>query len=145
MKAMREWTPFKDFEDFFANMNMRFPHHENALQLMTRADWAPSVDISETDSEFLIKVEVPEVKKEDLHVQVDNGMLNISGERHHELEDRKLHRTERYFGRFERSFKLPENVREDSIKAQQKDGMLYIHLGKTEIEKAPRKLEVKVS
>ena len=83
--------------------------------------------------------------EEDLHVQVNNGMLNISGERHHELEDKKLHRTERYFGHFERSFKLPENVREDTIRAEQKDGMLYIHLGKTEIESAPRKLEIKVS
>jgi len=143
MKAMKEWTPFKDFEDFFANM--RWPRYENAMQLMTRADWSPSVDISETDGEFLIKVEVPEVKKEDLHVQVDNGMLTISGERHHEMEDEKLHRTERFFGRSERSFKLPENVREDTIKAEQKHGMLYIRLGKTEIEKAPRKLEINVS
>jgi HSP20 family protein len=143
MKTMKEWTPFKDFEDFFANM--RWPRNDAAMQLMTRADWSPSVDISETDSEFLIKVEVPEVKKEDLHVQVDSGMLTISGERHHEMEDKKLHRTERFFGRFERSFKLPENVREDTIRADQKNGMLYIHLGKTEIEKAPRKLEIKVS
>ncbi|HSM68833.1 MAG TPA: Hsp20/alpha crystallin family protein [Xanthomonadales bacterium] len=138
----RMMTPFRDFEDFFANLH--WPRQENALQMMTRADWAPSVDISESDKEYLIKVEVPEVKKEDLHVQVNNGMLNISGERHHEMEDKKLHRTERYFGHFERSFKLPENVREDSIKAEQKNGMLYIHMGKTEIEPAPRKLEIKV-
>ena len=143
MDFNKRLTPFKDFEDFFANLH--WPRHENALQLMTRADWAPSVDISESEDEFLIKVEVPEVKKEDLNVQVNNGMLNISGERHHEMEDKKLHRTERYFGHFERSFKLPENVREDSIRAEQKDGMLYIHLGKTEIEPAPRKLEIKVS
>lgn len=143
MKAMREWTPFKDFEDFFANM--QWPRHENAMQFMTRSDWAPAVDISESDNEFLIKVEVPEVDKEDLHVQVDNGMLNITGERNYEMEDRKLHRRERFYGHFERSFKLPENVKEESIRAEQKDGMLYIHLDKTEIEKAPRKLEIKVS
>ena len=64
MKAMKEWTPFKDFEDFFASM--RWPRYENSMQMMTRADWSPSVDISETDGEFLIKVEVPEVKKEEL-------------------------------------------------------------------------------
>lgn len=143
MNKARHLTPFKDFEDFFANLH--WPRHENALQLMTRADWVPSVDISEADDEFLIKVEVPEVRKEDLNVQVNNGMLNISGERHHGMEDRKLHRTERYFGHFERSFKLPENVREDMIRAEQKDGMLYVHLGKPEIEPAPRKLEIKVS
>lgn len=142
MDMMKRMTPFKDFEDFFANLH--WPRHENALQMMTRADWVPSVDISETDKEYLIKVEIPEVKKEDLHVQVDNGMLNISGERHHEMEDKKLHRTERYFGHFERSFKLPENVREDTIKAERKNGMLYIHMDKTEIEPAPRKLEIKV-
>jgi HSP20 family protein len=143
MKAMREWTPFKDFEDFFANM--QWPRHENAMQLMTRSDWAPAVDISESEKEFLIKVEVPEVDKKDLHVQVDNGMLNITGERNYEMEDRKLHRRECFYGHFERSFKLPENVKEESIRAEQKDGMLYIHLDKTEIEKAPRKLEIKVS
>jgi HSP20 family protein len=142
MKALRQWTPFKDFEDFFANMH--WPRYESPMQTMIRSDWAPSVDISETDNEFLIKVEVPEIKKEDLHVDVNNGMLNISGERHHEMEDVKLHRTERFFGRFERSFRLPENVREDSIRAEQKNGMLYIHLGKTEIEPAPRKLEITV-
>ena len=143
MKARRMMTPFRDFEDFFANLH--WPRQENALQLMTGADWAPSVDISEADNEFLIKVEVPEVKKEDLQVQVNNGMLNISGERHHEMEDKKLHRTERFFGHFERSFKIPENVREDAIHAEQRDGMLYIHLGKAEIEPAPRKLDIKVS
>ena len=142
MKAMREWTPFKDFEDFFANLRM--PRYDNAMQFMTRADWSPAVDISESESEFQIRVEVPGIRKEDLQVDVNAGMLNISGERHHEMEDVKLHRTERYFGRFERSFKLPENVREDTIQAEQKDGVLFIHLGKTEIEPAPRKLEIKV-
>ena len=93
MNITRRIAPFRDFEDFFANLH--WPRHENALQLMTSADWAPSVDISESDDEFLIKVEVPEVWKEDLTVQVNNGMLNISGERRHEMEDKKFHRTER--------------------------------------------------
>jgi HSP20 family protein len=92
--------------------------------------WRPSVDITEEDKEFLIKVEIPEVKKEDLELEVDNGILIIKGERREHVKDEKRHRIERFYGNFERSFTLPENVREDGVSAKMDDGMLYIHLGR---------------
>lgn len=136
------YSPFRDFENFLGNR--RLLQDEGPFNLTRRGGWTPSVDISETDDEFLVKVEIPEVKKEDLHVEVANGILTLKGERREVTEDKKLHRTERFYGSFERSFSLPDNVREDNINAEQKDGMLYIHLGKTEIEQTPLKLDIKV-
>ena len=141
MNIMR-YTPFRDFENFLENW--RWPHEGTDVGWVRHGDWMPSVDISESDKEFLIKVEIPEVAKEDVHVEVANGMLSINGERREKAEDKKLHRKERFYGRFERSFALPDNVLEDNIRAEHKNGMLYIHLGKSEIEKAARKLEIKV-
>lgn len=143
MKLAR-YTPFRDFENFLDNWN--WPQERADLGFVRNGDWLPSVDISETPKEFLIKAEIPEVPREDVHVEVANGMLTIKGERREvkETSNEKLHRKERFHGRFERSFALPENVREDAISAEHKHGMLYIHLGKSEIEKAPRKLEIKV-
>lgn len=138
-----KYSPFRDFENFLGNW--RWPQDQGYGQLVGQGAWMPSVDITETDEEFLVKVEIPEVRKEDLDVEVNNGMLVIKGERREEKEDRKLHRTERFYGHFERSFSLPDNVREDNISAEQRDGMLYIHIGKTEIETSPRKLDIKVN
>jgi len=141
---LARYTPFRDFENFLENW--RWPLEGTDIGFVKHGDWMPSVDISETGKEFLVKVEIPEVAKDDVHVEVANGMLTIKGERREEKEvtGKKLHRKECFYGRFERSFSLPENVREDTITAEHKDGMLYIHLGKAEIEKAPRKLEIEV-
>ena len=113
---------------------------------MTVADWAPSVDISETDDEYLIKVELPGVPKEDVKVTVHDGVLTLQGERKLEREqkDNKFHRVERSYGSFARSFTLPENVDGGSVQAKHKDGLLYLHLGKIE-ETKPRSIEVKVA
>jgi HSP20 family protein len=137
------YNPARDLEELFDRFNWTLGK-ENSLETMTRTDWMPSVDISESEDEFLIKAEVPEVKKEDLKIQVNNGMLIISGERRHEKKDKKQHRVERYYGTFSRSFSLPDNVTEKDIKADQKDGMLYVHLKKTEPTQ-PKTLEIKVS
>jgi len=141
--SLIRYNPMQDFDEFFERFN-RPTWGEKGLQTMTRADWMPSVDITESDEEFLIKVEVPEVAKKDIKVQVNNGMLTITGERRQESEDKKQHRTERYYGSFSRSFSLPENVAEDAISADQKDGMLYVHLNKSAPAK-PRTTEVKIS
>jgi HSP20 family protein len=103
----------------------------------------PAVDVTESNDEFLITVEIPQVAKEDVHVEIQNHMLNIKGERKYENEDKKAHRIERFYGSFQRSFKLPENVQENKIHADQKDGMLYVNLPKTEVEQSKR-LEIKI-
>ena len=103
------------------------------------------MDISEDDKEYLIKAEVPEVDKKEVKVAVQEGVLTIQGERKQEKEEkgRKFHRVERSYGSFVRSFSLPENVAEDKLRAEFKDGVLLVHLPKAEKPKA-RAVEVKV-
>ncbi|MEO7099642.1 MAG: Hsp20/alpha crystallin family protein [Luteolibacter sp.] len=109
------------------------------------ADWAPLVDVTEDDNEFVIKAELPEVKKEDVKVVVENGMLRISGERQFEKEEKnkKYHRIERAYGSFERSFSLPEGSKSDEMTATYKDGMLTLNIPKSK-ESATKPIEVKI-
>lgn len=136
------FNPFKEMDSLFS----RFRHDMNGdfnLQSFTQSDWVPPVDINESDKDFLITVEVPQIDKDDIKVQVQNGMLNISGERKYENEDKKAHRIERYYGSFQRSFKLPDNVKEDKIHADHKNGVLYLSLPKSE-EAKPALLDIEV-
>ena len=110
------------------------------------AQWAPLVDISEDDKEYLIKAELPEVKKEDVKVTAEEGTLTIMGERKFEKEEKgkKYHRVERSYGSFGRSFTFPDDASPDKVSAEFKDGMLTVHLAKTEKAK-PQQIEVKVA
>ena len=119
------------FNDFF---NLDTPRSLSNSMDFDNADWIPVAEITEDDKEFLVKLEVPEVKKEDMKIEVQNGSLCISGERKYEKKDKKLHRVERFYGSFERSFSLPNNVDPDSIKAESNEGVLSIHLLKTEVK-----------
>jgi len=139
---LMHYNPFREMDSLFS----RFRHDMDGgfnLQPFTQSDWTPAVDINESDKDFLITVEVPQVDKDDIKIQVQDGMLSISGERKYENEDKKAHRIERYYGSFQRSFKLPDNVKEDKIHADHKNGVLYLSLPKSE-EKAPKQLEIKV-
>jgi HSP20 family protein len=113
---------------------------------MTITEWAPSVDISEDAKEWLVKADLPEVKKEDVKVTVENGLLTITGERKFEKEekDKKYHRIERSYGNFLRSFTLPDAADGSKVNAEFKDGVLKVHLPKSEKAK-PKAVEVKVS
>lgn len=112
---------------------------------MTLADWAPRVDIQETQEEFLVHAELPGVKKEDVKLTVKDGTLTIQGERNQAKEERgsRFHRTERQYGSFMRSFSLPEGVLEDKLGATYKDGMLTVHLPKSQEPKA-KPVEIKI-
>ena len=103
------------------------------------------MDISETDAEYLIKAELPEVKKDDVNVTVQEGVLTIHGERGQEKEEKgkKYHRVERSYGSFVRSFTVPGDVDETKVRAESKDGLLHLHLPKSEKAK-PKAIEVKV-
>jgi HSP20 family protein len=112
---------------------------------MTVADWTPTVDITEDDKEYLIKAEIPEVNKNDVKVAVQDGVLSIQGERKQEKEEKgkRFHRVERSYGKFVRSFSVPDDAVEDKVRAEFKEGMLFVHLPKS--EKARTKaIEVKV-
>jgi HSP20 family protein len=99
-------------------------------------DWSPATDISETDKEYLIRAALPAVKKEDVRVSYENGVLTLSGERRQpeEQKDEKFHRVESYYGNFSRTFALPDVIDEDAIKAESKDGVLTIHVPKAQSE-----------
>ena len=112
---------------------------------MTVAEWAPTVDITEDEKNYIIKAELPDVKKEDVHVRVENGVLTITGERKAEKEEKnkKYHRVERSYGSFARSFTLPENVEAEKVSAAYKDGLLTVTVAKSE-KAQPKQIEVKV-
>jgi len=114
-------------------------------EVIATGDWTPRVNIAETDKAFEIKVEIPEVNKEDVKVTVHNGVLTVQGERKLEKEEKekKFHRVERYYGSFTRSFTLPDNVDETKISASFKDGVLNLQIQKTK-EAKPKSIEIKV-
>jgi HSP20 family protein len=148
MSALMRWDPFRELEEVSERLNRMFARpatRTNGKETMTVADWAPTVDISETDGEYQIKAEIPDVKKEDVKVTVEDGVLTIQGERKQEKEEKgkRYHRIERSYGSFVRSFSLPDVIDEEKVKAEFKDGVLSLHLPKSEKAK-PKAIEVKV-
>jgi len=108
-------------------------------------DWSPSVDISESGEEYLIRATLPAVRKEDVSVTVDDGMLTLSGERRQKEEQNgeKFHKVESFYGNFSRAFALPEGIDAAAIRAESKDGVLTIHVPKTKAEaKKPTTIKV---
>jgi HSP20 family protein len=139
--GMSRWDSFRDFDDLakgLGGLAGRWP--------IRAAEWSPAVDIEETDKEFLIKVELPEVKREDIEVSIRDGVLSIRGERKQEMEEkgRKFHRVERSYGRFVRSFELPEDVDDDKVHAEFKEGVLRVRVAKRRPAKS-KTVEVKVA
>lgn len=143
------WNPSRELEEMSDRLNRMFNRQAlpqvNTKETMVVADWVPSVDVSETDGEYQIKAEIPDVKKEDVKVTLEDGVLTIQGERKHEKEEKgkKYHRVERSYGSFARSFTLPDLVDEEKVKAEFKDGVLNLQLPKSEKAK-PKAIEVKV-
>ncbi len=145
------WRPMKDMIGIQDEMNRAFDRFFGRDPWEDREDlsstgWNPNVDISETKDEFVVSAELPGMKKNDIHVTFTNGVLKIEGERKKETEekDTNYHRVERTFGKFCRTFQLPTMVESGKISADFKDGILIIHLPKTE-ELKPKEIEVKVS
>jgi HSP20 family protein len=114
-------------------------------EVIATGDWVPLVDIAETDKAFEIKVEIPDVNKEDVKVSVDNRVLAIWGERKQEKEEegKKFHRVERSYGVFTRSFTLPDNVDESKVTATFKNGILNLQIQKAKVAKQ-KAIQVKV-
>jgi HSP20 family protein len=144
--SLVRWNPFSELEDVSNRLNRYFgktaPEHGGTMMAF---DWAPSVDVLETAEEFQVKAELPEVKKEDIKVSVDAGVLRIEGERKHEREEKgkKYHRVERSYGSFLRTFTLPDNVDANKVHAEYKDGLLNVRLPKT-AKAATKSIDVKV-
>ncbi len=107
------------------------------------AVWAPRADLSETEDAYLIQMDVPGIRRDDLDITMEDGTLKISGERtmQDEQEGGQLHRVERSYGRFFRSFTFGPNADADKIEAHFDDGVLTVRVGKAE-ERKPRRIEV---
>ena len=143
------WNPSQELAEMSDRLNRvfaRVPQGRNENEAMTVADWTPSVDISETTAEYVIKAEIPEVKKEDVKVTLEHGVLTVQGMRRQEAEEKgkKYHRVERSYGSFVRSFSLPDLVDDAQVQAVFKEGILTLHLPKSEKAK-PKAIEVKVA
>jgi HSP20 family protein len=135
------WNPAREMDALFNQLDRGFAGWgEN----MASSDWNPAVDIHETDDDYQIDLELPAVQPADVKVTFKDGVLAVSGERKFEKETKgKVHRVERRYGRFTRSFRLPENADESKISANAKDGVLYLKVAKR-AEVKPRAIEVKV-
>ena len=151
MNALTRYNQFKELEDLqqtlgglFSRSQVRWPAGQE--ETMRVADWNPLVDISEDAKEYLIKAELPEVKKEDVKITMEAGTLTITGDRKYEKEEngKKYHRVERAYGSFGRSFSLPDDASPAKVTADFKDGVLKVHLAKNE-KARPQQVEVSVS
>lgn len=152
MANLVHWDPFSDVDriDRTFNRIMKraftgWPRLSLEGEAGAKFEWSPSADISETDKEYLIRAELPAVKKEDVKVTVDGGMITIEGERKQLKEEKneKFHQVESYYGSFTRSFGLPDDVNVDAIRCEDKDGVLTVHIPKTETHKAkPKQITV---
>lgn len=152
MDSLTKWDPFKDWDpvqelnEFQNRLGSFFgrgsPRSQESRAL---AEWAPPVDIVEDDKEFVVKADLPEVKKDDVHVTVENGVLTIYGQRKFEKEEKnkRYHRLERSYGSFTRSFSLPEGADASKVRAEFKDGLLQVHMPKSETAR-PKQIDVKV-
>ena len=147
------WNPLREMEEapqnrfnpFFLG---GFPNRigRGEIASLTVADWSPEVDISEDDHGYVLKADLPEMKKDDVRVTVEEGILSVSGERKSEKEDqkKKFHRIERSFGTFRRSFTLPEDADSTKVTAEFRDGVLKVHLPTTTRAKS-KATQVKVA
>jgi HSP20 family protein len=142
-----KWDPFRELEGFHARLNRLFgesPARPDDEGLLT--NWVPPVDIQETDQEYVVKADLPDIKKDDVKVELNDGVLTVKGERKQEKEEKgkRFHRTERTYGEFMRRFVLPTEVDAPKVAADFKDGVLTVHLPKNAAAK-PKAVEIKVA
>lgn len=138
------WEPFREFDQMLREYS---PFFARGLRRGARGtDWTPLADISETDKEYVIKADLPEVKKEDVKISLENGVITVTGERRREKEYKEENeiRVETFHGTFSRSFALPDDIDAAGIQAESKDGVLRVRIPKKEpTQRKPVSIEVK--
>jgi HSP20 family protein len=147
------WDPLREMEDLLERYGRARPASASAAapaaggrsEHLATADWHPVVDISETPEEYLVEAELPGVKREDVRVGVDEGVLTVQGRRdpRPDAAQRRYHRRERPCGHFARSFALPEAADVERISASFEDGVLRVSIGKL-AERRKRGIEVRI-
>ncbi len=150
-RGLRILDPWRDFGTLQERINRMFDETMRALspqwgEELERGAWMPAVDIHETDDEYVVKADLPGLKKEDIQIDLKDSTLTLKGEKRFEEKVSKDNyiRTERAYGTFVRSFTLPHNVDSEKIKASYKDGVLELTLPKKE-EAKPKQIKVEVS
>jgi HSP20 family protein len=149
MRRTDIWDPMRELEEignrFSRLFGMTRPGGESEREGVAVTAWAPACDIVETEKEYRIRLELPDVKKEDVHLTLDHGVLIVQGERKEEKEEEHgtFHRRELKYGTFVRRFTLPENVDTDKMDARFRDGMLAIGVPKSEA-KQPQAKEITI-
>ena len=152
--AIVRWNPMRDlvsmerdFNKIFNSLERKFGFGDgdNENEEFENAVWMPMTDILEDDNQYYLNIDLPGIKKEDVKINYSNGQLSISGERKQETVEKntKFHRAERSYGKYYRSFTLPQKIKESEIDAEFKDGQLKISIPKSE-EVKPKQIEIKV-
>ena len=147
------WNPARELLNVEREFNKLFNTFSNRFGFAESEDdrgyenavWMPLTDVSEDNDNFILKLDLPGVAKEDVKISYSNGQLNISGERKQEKETKesKFHRVERIYGKYFRSFTLPSKIKEDKIDAEFSNGQLIITVPKAE-EAKPKEIAIKV-
>lgn len=143
------FDPFREMERLQSEMNRIFEGINNVPEARTNAltqsgrVWSPSVDVAENEQEIVVHAELPGMKQEDIDIELSGDTLTLRGERKFENEERRDNfvRVERSYGRFQRSFTIAAAIQHDKVSATYRDGVLEIHLPKSE-EQRPRKVQV---
>lgn len=143
--SLVRWEPFREMDELFRRYSPLLGRTQLRTSNEVDGGWTPAANISETDKEYLIKAELPEVRKEDVRVTLENGVITISGERKQQKEhqDENEIRVESFYGTFSRSFSLPENIDPSGVRAESKDGILKVRIPKKEAAK-PKSISVQV-
>ena len=150
MTTMMRWDPFQDLRSAQDEMAQMSPMLAHALGLHAQQGsgqttaWAPALDISERKDAYLVTVELPGLKPEDLDITMEDGLLTIKGERQFTAEssEQQFHRVERRYGAFRRSITLPAQVQAEQIEASFDNGVLQIVVPKME-EAKPKRIQVR--
>jgi HSP20 family protein len=142
---LTRWNPLVEMDEIQQRLNRLLFERTARTAGEGFADFLPAVDIQETDNEFLVKADLPGIKKEEIKIQVAEGVLAIEGERRQDKEEKgkRFHKVEREYGRFVRRFALPTEIDGEKVRAEFKDGVLNVVLPKAPAAK-PTHIEVKV-
>ena len=143
---LTRWNPFVELDEIQQRLNRLFLERTTKSGEANFADFMPAVDIEETEAAFVVKADLPDVKKEEIKVNVQEGVLTIEGERKQEKEEkgRRFHKIEREYGRFVRRFALPSEVDGEQVRAEFTDGVLKVSLPKA-LAARPKQIDVTVS
>ncbi len=147
--AIVRWDPFRELaeiQDRVGRVLNDFYGRRGEEDVMRRGSWMPPVDIMQKGHDIVLKAELPDMKREDIDIRVENNTLTISGDKKfdQEVKEEDYHRIERTYGRFSRSFSLPATIDTEKVAAEYKNGVLTIRLPMRE-EAKPKQIEVKVS